>query len=190
MVRPHSLASRVNARHPWPLLANPLTRKSTRGFVSPSERKAHHMIKYGGRKSRRVLLVAGIVGVAALLAPTAALAAPGGTGHTVTMTEVTHGVFDAGLTGPNPCTGADIVSVDASGTVVNHVTFFPASVEVWATFTETGKITILDSNNVTYTGHLTLWGNFNLNEQNSNNTFTLTLMVKGSDGSTITTHEV
>jgi len=138
---------------------------------------------------RRALLVAGVAGVGALLAPTAALAA-GGPGHTVTMTEVTHGVFDAGLTGPNPCTGADIVSVDASGTVVDHVTFFPASDEVWATFTETGKITVLDSNNVTYTGHLTVWDNFNMNEKNANSTFTLTIMLAGSDGSTITMHEV
>ncbi len=148
------------------------------------------MIKCGGRKLRRALLVAGVVSVGALLAPAAALAAPGGTGHTVTMTEVTHGVFDAGLSGPNPCSGASIVSVDAFGAVVNHVTFFPASNEVWATFTETGKITLLDSNDVTYTGHLAVWGNFNLNEQNSNNTLTVTLMLTGSDGSTITSHEV
>jgi hypothetical protein len=148
------------------------------------------MIKSASRKLRRALLVAGVVGLGALLAPTAALAAPGGTGHTVTMTEITHGVFDAGLSGPNPCSGADIVSVDASGNVVNHVTFFPAGDEVWATFTETGKITLLDSNGVTNTGHLTVWGNFNMNEQNSNNTFTLTVMLAGSDGSAITVHEV
>jgi hypothetical protein len=148
------------------------------------------MIKSGGRKLRRALLVAGIAGVAAVLVPTAALAAPGGKGHTVTMTEVTHGVFDAGLEGPNPCTGASIVSVDASGTVVNHVTFFPAGDEVWATFTETGKISLLDSNNVTYTGHLTVWGNFNMNEKNANNSFTLTIMLRGSDGSSIAAHEV
>jgi hypothetical protein len=148
------------------------------------------MIEGVGRKVRRALLVAGVAGVGALLAPAVALAAPGGTGHTVTMTEVSHGVFDAGLSGPNPCTGASIVSVAASGTVVNHVTFFPAGDEVWATFTETGKITLLDSNNVTYTGHLTNWGNLNLNEQNSNNSFTLTIRLTGSDGSTITGHEV
>ncbi len=148
------------------------------------------MIKCGGRKLQRALLVVGVVGLSALLAPAAAMAAPGGTGHTVTMTEITHGVFDAGLTGPNPCSGADIVSAAASGTVVNHVTFFPASDEVWATFTETGKITLLDSNSVTYTGHLTAWGNFNLNERNSNNTFTLTVMLTGSDSSAITVHEV
>jgi hypothetical protein len=148
------------------------------------------MIKWGGRRSRRALLVAGVGGAVALLTPAAALAAPGGTGHTVTMTEVTHGVFDAGLTGPNPCTGADIVSQDASGTVVNHVTFFPAGDEVWATFTQTGKISLVDSNDVTYAGHLTAWGNFNMNERNSNNTFTLTVMLTGSDGSAITVHEV
>jgi hypothetical protein len=149
------------------------------------------MIECMGRRLRRVFLVAGIAGVGALLAPAAALAAPaGGPGHTVTMTEVTHGVFDAGLTGPNPCTGADIVSVNASGTVVNHETFFPAGDEAWGTFTETGRVTVLDSNNVTYTGHLTLWGNFNMNQQNANNTFTLTIMLAGSDGSAITMHEV
>src|SRR6476619_963252 len=135
--------------------------------------------------------VALLVAAAALtlLAP-AASAAPGGTGHTVTMTEITHGVFDAGIEGPNPCSGADIVSVNASGTVVNHVTFFPAGDEVWATFTETGKITIVDSNGVTYTGRLTDWGNFNLNEKNTNFSFTLTITLRGSDGSTITAHEV
>jgi len=148
------------------------------------------MIKCGTRNLRRAVVVTGIVGVGALLAPTTAMAASGGTGHTVTMTEVTHGVFDAGLSGPNPCTGADIVSVDASGNVINHITFFPAGDEAWGTFTETGQITFLDANGVTYTGHLTGWGNFNMNEQNSNNSFTLTAMLTGSDGSTITAHEV
>jgi len=141
-------------------------------------------------KSGRAFLVAGMVGVGALLAPAAVLAAPGGTGHTVTMTEITHGVFDPGLDGPNPCSGADIVATDASGTVVNHVTFFPTGDEVWATFTETGKVTLLDSNNVTYTGHVTAWGGFNMNEQNTNNSFTLTVHLSGSDGSSITVHEV
>jgi hypothetical protein len=149
-----------------------------------------NMIKWGGRRLRRALLVAGAAGAAAVLAPAAALAAPGGKGHTVTMTEVTHGVFDPGLTGANPCTGAAIVSEDASGTVVNHVTFFPAGDEVWSTFTETGRVTVTDSNAVTYTGHVTAWGNFNMNQQNANNSFTLTVMLAGSDGSSITVHEV
>ena len=138
----------------------------------------------------RAGLVVGVVGLGALLASPAAMAAPGGTGHTVTMTENIHGIFDPGVEGPNPCSGADLVSVEASGNLVNHITFFPDGDEVWATFTETGKITIVDSNGVTYTGHFTVWGNFNVNEKNANNTFTLTFMLTGSDGSTITIHEV
>ena len=142
------------------------------------------------RRVRRALVAAGVVGAGVLMAPVAAMAAPGGTGHTVTMTEVTHGTFDPELSSPNPCTGADILSADASGTVVNHVTFFPAGDEVWATFTETGKVTVVDAADVTYTGRVTAWGNFNMNEQNSNNSFTFSIKLTGSDGSTITGHEV
>lgn len=61
---------------------------------------------------------------------------------------------------------------------------------MWSTFTETGKVTVTDSNGVTYSGHVTAWGNFNMNEQNANNSFTLTVMLAGSDGSSITVHEV
>jgi hypothetical protein len=124
------------------------------------------------------------------LAPSAAVAAPGGTGHTVTMTEITHGTFDPELTGPNPCSGADIISVDASGNTVFHITYFPDGDEYWVTGTGTGKVTIVDSNGVTYTGHLTFWFGSNWNEKNENNTFTFSITLKGSDGSTITAHEV
>lgn len=139
---------------------------------------------------RLVLAIVSIFAVLMVWPATSASAAAGGTGHTVTMTEHIHGIFDPGVEGPNPCSGADLVSVEASGNLVNHVTYFPDGDEVWATFTETGQVTILDSNGVTYTGHFTVWGNFNVNEQNANNTFTLTFMLKGSDGSTLTLHEV
>ena len=142
------------------------------------------------RRSRSVFVVAGIVGLAALLAPTAAWAAPGGTGHTVSETVVTHGPFDPELTGPNPCSGADIVSVDASGNTIFHDTFFPGGEEYWVTGTETGKVTVVDSNDVTYTGHIALWFGSNWNEKNQNNTFTFTLVLRGDDGSTILAHEV
>jgi hypothetical protein len=58
-----------------------------------------------------------------------------------------------------------------------------------ATFTETGKITLLDSNGATYTGHLTVWGNFNLNGR-TRTTPHAHDQLAGSDGSTITAHEV
>jgi hypothetical protein len=72
---------------------------------------------------------------------------------------------------------------------VEHVTFFPAGDEVWATFTETGKVTVT-WDGVTYTGHATAWGNFNMNERNANSTFTLTVRVFAADGSSVVGHQV
>jgi sorbitol-specific phosphotransferase system component IIA len=103
------------------------------------------------------------------------------------MTEHQHGTFeDDGTT--SPCTGAPGVAI-FDGNAVEHVTFFPAGDEVWATFTETGKITVT-FDGVTYAGHATLWGNFNMNEQNSNTTATLSARVFADDGSSIVGHDV
>src|SRR5258707_14999864 len=119
-------------------------------------------------------LVIGVAAVSVGLVAGPAFAAAGGTGHTVTMTEHQHGTFeDDGAT--SPCTGAPGVAI-FDGNAVEHVTFFPASDEVWATFTETGKVTVT-WDGVTYTGHATAWGNFNLNEKNSNTTLTLSILV-------------
>jgi hypothetical protein len=44
---------------------------------------------------------------------------------------------------------------------------------VWSTFTEENKVSATDpTTGVTSTGHATFWRNFNLNERNSNTTFT------------------
>jgi hypothetical protein len=71
-----------------------------------------------------------------------------------------------------------------------HVTYFSASDEAWGTFTEEDSFTATDeSTGVVYAGHDTFWGNFNLNQQNSNSTFTATIRATGSDGSTLAYHE-
>jgi hypothetical protein len=132
-------------------------------------------------------LVVGVGVAAAALTGGAALAATGGSGHTVTMTGQQHGTFEE-PEATNPCTGAAGVAI-FDGNAVEHVTYFPGSDEVWATFTETGKVTVTWSG-VTYTGHATGWGNFNLNERNSNTTFTLTIRVFATDGSSVVGHEV
>ena len=132
-------------------------------------------------------LVLGVGVAAAALTGGAALAATGGSGHTVTMTEHQHGTFEE-PEATNPCTGAAGVAI-FDGNAVEHVTYFPGSDEVWATFTEAGKVTVTWSG-VTYTGHATAWGNFNLNERNSNTTFTLTIRVFAPDGSSVVGHEV
>lgn len=127
-----------------------------------------------------------------------AYAAPG---HTVTITEHQHGSFVESEFSNNPCNGDPLMTpaspgnpsvpgVLFTGNAVEHVTYFPAGDEVWATFTETGSISAVGASGVTYSGHATVWGNFNLNERNSNQTFTLGFTVSGSDGSSFTGHEV
>lgn len=113
-------------------------------------------------------------------------------GQTVTQTENTHGVFyDPGAT--NPCNGDTLnggQGAQFTGNMVNHVTYFTNSDEVWSTFTETGKVVGTDDvTGVTYSGHATAWGNFNMNERNQTSAFTLTVRLSGSDGSSITSHE-
>ena len=74
---------------------------------------------------------------------------------------------------------------------MEHVTYFPDGDEVWATFTEEDKVVATDPvTGVVYTGHATFWGNFNVNERNSNSTFTGTIILRGSDGSVVKLHEV
>jgi hypothetical protein len=113
-------------------------------------------------------------------------------GQTVTSTDHVHGTFyepDA----TNPCNGDTFDGGRGAlfdGNLVDHVTFFTNGEEVWATFTETGAVTATDDGTgVTYTGHATAWGNFNMNERNQNNEFTLTIHLAGSDGSSITAHQ-
>lgn len=114
-----------------------------------------------------------------------AVAAPG---HTVTQTQTTHTT----TTNPDvqPCNG-DPVLLTQSSNIINHVTFFPGGDEAWGTFTEEDQISATDqTNSVIYTGHSTFWGNFNINNKNSNDTFTGSIHVRGTDGSYITMHEV
>jgi hypothetical protein len=137
---------------------------------------------------KRLLAVVALAAAALALAATASAA-----NHTtVTETDHIHGAFTEPEFDVNPCTAAAITSFDAYGNVVAQVTYFLEDgepTEVWATFTETGKLTLIDANNLTYSGHFTAWGNFNLNERNTNNTVALTFRASGSDGSSLIVHE-
>jgi hypothetical protein len=148
------------------------------------------------RSSIVARIAAGALVGGALVALTAAPAfAANPNGQVVTETDHVHGVFDE-PSAANPCTGNAFVAPDGgagvqfTGNLVNHVTYFTNSDEVWATFTESGAIVGTDvGTGVTYTGRATVWGNFNLNERNTNNEFTLTIHAAGTDGSSITGHE-
>lgn len=132
-------------------------------------------------------LVVAVVGTAIFASAAVPASAAGGT-HTQSFTDNFHGAQTA--TDFNPCTGntVDISSVD---NIVMHVTFFPASDESWATFTDSSKFQATDEGTGTvYSGHATFWGNNNVNRQSANFTFTSTIVAKGSDGTTINFHEV
>ena len=132
------------------------------------------------------------LGLAAATMAAAPAFAASPNGQTVTETQNVHGVF-LEPQATNPCTGNTFnggAGIQFTGNLVNHVTFFTNGDEVWATFTETGKIVGTDDGTgATYTGHATAWGNFNLNEKNQNSEFTLTIHATGSDGTSITAHE-
>ena len=119
-----------------------------------------------------------------LLPSTGALAAGAGA---VSTTEITKNGTQS-FPSPNPCTGVPgTVTITFNG--VFHITTLPGG-ELWLTFTQTGTVTAvpLDPTQPTLTGRFTVWGNQNVNEQNSNMTFTFTTRL--SDGSVFhdTTH--
>jgi hypothetical protein len=127
-----------------------------------------------------------LVAAGGLAAAASAAAATGGSGNTVTMTQNFHGV----QTSPsiNPCNGNPGVET-ATSNIVSHETFFPATGEAHITFTEEDNFTVVEAT-ATFTGHMTTWANFNMNQQNSNSSFTSSGHATGSNGSTLTYHEV
>jgi hypothetical protein len=96
------------------------------------------------------------------------------------------------------CTGNPMTFFFDGNLVAHDTLFFDAGNtsgipdNVWATFTETGKFTGSDTVNgqiVDYSGHVTAWGNFNLNERNTNDSFTVTGTATGSDGTSFFFHD-
>jgi len=108
--------------------------------------------------------------------------------HTQSFTQTFHG--SQAFSNVNPCTGGALDGTQSSN-MIAHVTFFPAGDELWATFTEEDNFSAADERTgVTYAGHDTGWGNLNMNERNANQTFTFSAHATGSDGSTLSAHEV
>lgn len=134
---------------------------------------------------RRIALIAAILCGSLFFAGTAAAA----NHRTVTETQTAHGSWvETGDT--NPCTGDD-VTVDATGNRVSHDTYFVENgqpTEFWSTFTEAFRFSFTDQG-VIYAGRATVWGGFNLNQRNQNQTFTFSIRGTGSDGSSVTGNE-
>jgi hypothetical protein len=138
------------------------------------------------KSSRGRLAALSLSMAVAALGSTGVASAAGG--HTQTYTDNYHGTQV--VTNPNPCTGNPLVGTADTNSVL-HVTYFVDSDESWMTFTEEDKFTAVDQGTgVVYTGHDAIWGNQNINRQDSNGTFTGSIRATGSDGSAITYHEV
>ena len=141
---------------------------------------------------KKAVLLAVLATVFAAVIVVAPASAGSPNGQTVTETDHVHGMFYE-PNASNPCTGDTFNQGQGAlfdGNLVNHVTFFTKSDEGWGKFTETGSVTATDDGtDVSYSGHATAWGNFNMNERNQNSAFTLTIHLAGSDGSAITVHE-
>ncbi len=74
-----------------------------------------------------------------------------------------------------------------------HVTVLTSGVGMgtgWATFTGTGTFTLAQVDGVTFTGHFTAWDGQNFNLQNFAATAILVIHGTGSDGSSLTFHDV
>jgi hypothetical protein len=139
----------------------------------------------GEEMGRRIAWIVSLATLLGLLAVGPAALAAGGD-HTQSFTEHQHGTIVQKEI--SPCTGHKVLVTETIN-AVEHVTYFVGEDEVWATFTTEGSASFTEGG-VDYSGHFTVWGNFNVNERNSNSTFTFSIFLNGSDGSRISSHEV
>lgn len=130
------------------------------------------------RRALAFLMVAGV-----LLFPVSSAFAEGA----VTFTETFHNVTES-FSDVNPCTGdPGTVTITYNGVV--HVTLLPNGTSHF-TITQTGDVVFVpdDPSLPTYTGRFTGWAGFNSNNKNGAGTFTFTVHLTGSDGSTLKFH--
>lgn len=138
----------------------------------------------------RLVLVGGTV--AAALVSNSVLVQSASAVPATSYTQVLHGSdqLDPDF-GANPCTG-DPLGGTQDENLVNHVTI--KGDQLWAAFSEEAWVDITDvtpaGTQITYSGHYSARGNVNLNERNQTSTFTFDARLAGSDGSTLTGHEV
>ena len=140
---------------------------------------------------RRVIRIAGLAAVFALLSAGAALADPGGQG-TVTITQHAHNVPLFSDPVINPCTGEPGTLTAIAANEVFHVTFFTnGDDEFWVTGTDEGTATFTpdNPNGVSASGHFAAWFGESFNNKNDVQHDTSTFHLTGSDGLRFVVHE-
>jgi hypothetical protein len=92
----------------------------------------------------------------------------------------------------NPCTGV-LGTLTLTFNGVAHATFLTSGVGAgtgWITFTATGSFTFAGADGVNFAGQFTAWDGANFNLQNFAATSILHINGTGSDGSSLTFHDV
>ena len=140
-------------------------------------------------------LISSFVVVGAVLLMMAGSAQASGAGA-VSMTQTFHNATQTFVppdpNAINPCTGVlGTLTITYNG--VAHSTFLTSGVGAgtgWATFTATGTFTFVGVDGVTFTGRFTTWDGQNFNLKNFAATSTFVVHGTGSDGSSLTFHDV
>jgi hypothetical protein len=142
------------------------------------------------RASLRALAVSLVV--VALLLFTAAVVSAAGAGA-VSFTQTFHNATDS-FPAANPCSGASGTATLTYNGVFHatQLTSGQGAGTFWATGTMTGDFVFApdDASQPTFTGHFASWFGDNNNLQNGTETSTFNLHGTGSDGSTLTFHDV
>src|SRR5262249_18632625 len=115
-----------------------------------------------------IIAVAGVAAAALVFAGSGMAVV--GTPLPQTLTDNFHGTQS--VVALNQCTNT-LVDLTEKTNILFHITSFPTSGDVHVTSTEEDSFSGVDeTSGVTYMGHVLFWGTFNLNNQNSNSTFT------------------
>jgi hypothetical protein len=134
-------------------------------------------------------LISGLAAVGALLLMTVSAQASGA--GAISVTQTFHNATQS-FPSPQPCTGVPgVVNLTFNG--VSHFNFLTSGIGAgtgWGTFTATGDVFFVGSDGVNFTGHFMTWDGQNFNLQNYAATATFVIHATGTDGTSLTLHEV
>jgi hypothetical protein len=147
-------------------------------------------LRKGRAVSRRLVQIATLAAVTALLSAGTALADAGGQG-TVTITQHDHDVLLFSDHVTNPCTGAPGTVTAIATNEVFHITYFTNGDEFWVTGTDEGtaNFTPDDPTGVSASGHFATWFGESGNNKNDVQHDTFNLTLANTDGSHVNVHE-
>jgi len=141
---------------------------------------------------KRLIASLAALGALFLMALPAQASGAGAVSVTQTFQDATQTFVPPDPTAVQPCTGVPgTLTITYNG--VAHLTVLTSGVGAgtgWATFTATGTFNFAGSDGVNFSGRFTTWDGQNLNLQNFAATAILVVHGTGSDGSSLTFHDV